>query len=284
MIPRWVLLSRACSLIGGAAAWAADGGRAGRPGPVRGGVLHPARGADAGRPAAGRSPAAAAAARRDGTAHGRAGARPFAPRRAVSRTCSTRCFPAAKEQKAMLDAMSQFGVLLILLMTGMETDLKLVKESSRASISASVVRHHHSVRLRLRARRIPARRHDPGSEQAADHVAVPRHRAVDRLGEDRRHRGARDELPAPHRRPGDPRLRHRRRHHRLDHHRGDLRPGAAGPRRSAERRQERDRHAGLHGVQPDHRPPPGFAGDPLGQRHLRQRIRGHHRDPGDHGR
>ena len=45
-------------------------------------------------------------------------------------------FPAAKEQKAMLDGMSQFGVLLILLMTGMETDLKLVKESSRASIAA----------------------------------------------------------------------------------------------------------------------------------------------------
>jgi Kef-type K+ transport system membrane component KefB len=47
-------------------------------------------------------------------------------------------FPAAKDQKAMLDAVSQFGVLLILLMTGMETDLKLVRESSRASISASV--------------------------------------------------------------------------------------------------------------------------------------------------
>jgi Kef-type K+ transport system membrane component KefB/nucleotide-binding universal stress UspA family protein len=47
-------------------------------------------------------------------------------------------FPAAKEQKAMLDAVSQFGVLLILLLTGMETDLKLVKKSSRASISASV--------------------------------------------------------------------------------------------------------------------------------------------------
>ena len=47
-------------------------------------------------------------------------------------------FPASKEQKAMLDGMSQFGVLLILLMTGMETDLKIVRESSRASISASV--------------------------------------------------------------------------------------------------------------------------------------------------
>ena len=27
-----------------------------------------------------------------------------------------------------------------------------------------------------------------------------------------------------------------------------------------------------------------FAGDPLGQRHLRQRVRRDHRDPGDHGR
>ncbi|MCX7311034.1 MAG: cation:proton antiporter [Alphaproteobacteria bacterium] len=47
-------------------------------------------------------------------------------------------FPAAKEQKAMLEAVSQFGVLLILLMTGMETDLKLVRASSRASIMASL--------------------------------------------------------------------------------------------------------------------------------------------------
>jgi Kef-type K+ transport system membrane component KefB/nucleotide-binding universal stress UspA family protein len=47
-------------------------------------------------------------------------------------------FPAAKDQKAMLDGVSQFGVLLILLMTGMETDLRLVKESSRASIAASL--------------------------------------------------------------------------------------------------------------------------------------------------
>lgn len=47
-------------------------------------------------------------------------------------------FPTDEEQKAMLDAVAQFGVLLILLLTGMETDLKLVRESSRASISASV--------------------------------------------------------------------------------------------------------------------------------------------------
>jgi len=47
-------------------------------------------------------------------------------------------FPAAKEQKAMLDALSQFGVLLLLLLTGMETDLKLVRQTGRAAALASV--------------------------------------------------------------------------------------------------------------------------------------------------
>jgi Kef-type K+ transport system membrane component KefB/nucleotide-binding universal stress UspA family protein len=47
-------------------------------------------------------------------------------------------FPAAKEQKAMLDALSQFGVLLLLLLTGMETDLKLVRRIGAAPIYASL--------------------------------------------------------------------------------------------------------------------------------------------------
>ena len=47
-------------------------------------------------------------------------------------------FPAAKEQKAMLDALSQFGILMLLLLTGMETDLKLVRQTGRAAISASL--------------------------------------------------------------------------------------------------------------------------------------------------
>src|SRR5664279_78398 len=34
-------------------------------------------------------------------------------------------FPKNPEQKAMIDAISQFGILLLLLLTGMETDLKL---------------------------------------------------------------------------------------------------------------------------------------------------------------
>ena len=47
-------------------------------------------------------------------------------------------FPAAHEQKAMLDAVSQLGILLLLLMTGMETDLGLVKKVRRAALSVSV--------------------------------------------------------------------------------------------------------------------------------------------------
>ena len=47
-------------------------------------------------------------------------------------------FSTAKEQKAMLDGIAQFGVLLLLLLTGMETDLKLVRQTGRASAAASI--------------------------------------------------------------------------------------------------------------------------------------------------
>ncbi|HZA02292.1 MAG TPA: cation:proton antiporter, partial [Hyphomicrobiaceae bacterium] len=47
-------------------------------------------------------------------------------------------FPSAPEQKAMLDGVSQFGILLLLLLTGMETDLKLVRTVGKAALSISV--------------------------------------------------------------------------------------------------------------------------------------------------
>src|SRR5437868_15483232 len=40
-------------------------------------------------------------------------------------------FPRTPQQKAMLDGISQFGILLLLLLTGMETDLKLVRTVGR---------------------------------------------------------------------------------------------------------------------------------------------------------
>ena len=47
-------------------------------------------------------------------------------------------FPAAKEQRAMLDGIAQFGILLLLLLTGMETDLNLVRRTGKASVLASL--------------------------------------------------------------------------------------------------------------------------------------------------
>jgi Kef-type K+ transport system membrane component KefB/nucleotide-binding universal stress UspA family protein len=48
-------------------------------------------------------------------------------------------FPRTPDQKAMIDAVAQFGVLLLLLLTGMETDLKLVRQTGRASVLASLM-------------------------------------------------------------------------------------------------------------------------------------------------
>lgn len=46
--------------------------------------------------------------------------------------------PEQKEQKAMLDAVSQLGILMLLLLTGMETDLPLVRRAGRAALSVSL--------------------------------------------------------------------------------------------------------------------------------------------------
>ena len=46
-------------------------------------------------------------------------------------------FPSDPEQKSMIDAVSQLGILLLLLLTGMETDLRLVRRVGAACISIS---------------------------------------------------------------------------------------------------------------------------------------------------
>ncbi|MGH8262292.1 MAG: cation:proton antiporter, partial [Steroidobacteraceae bacterium] len=47
-------------------------------------------------------------------------------------------FPSAAEQKSMIDAVSQLGILMLLLLTGMETDLRLVKRVGRAAITVAI--------------------------------------------------------------------------------------------------------------------------------------------------
>jgi Kef-type K+ transport system membrane component KefB/nucleotide-binding universal stress UspA family protein len=47
-------------------------------------------------------------------------------------------FPDGATQKAMLDAVAQLGILLLLLLTGMETDLSVFREARRPAISISL--------------------------------------------------------------------------------------------------------------------------------------------------
>jgi Kef-type K+ transport system membrane component KefB len=47
-------------------------------------------------------------------------------------------FPTNPDQKAMIEALAQLGILLLLLLTGMETDLAVVRRSRRAAFSVSI--------------------------------------------------------------------------------------------------------------------------------------------------
>ena len=47
-------------------------------------------------------------------------------------------FPTSADQKAMIDAVAQLGILLLLLLTGMETDLSVVRRSRHAAFSISI--------------------------------------------------------------------------------------------------------------------------------------------------
>src|ERR1051326_3688115 len=47
-------------------------------------------------------------------------------------------FPPSGAQKSMIDAVAQLGILMLLLLTGMETDLRLVRKIGRAAASISI--------------------------------------------------------------------------------------------------------------------------------------------------
>lgn len=47
-------------------------------------------------------------------------------------------FPNNPEQRSMIDAVSQLGVLMLLLLTGMETDLSVIRNARRAAVSVSI--------------------------------------------------------------------------------------------------------------------------------------------------
>ena len=114
---------------------------------------HPA---DRRRALARRGHAAARPTRRHGAVDRRHPARPLGAWRAWPEAQHF-LFPKSPEQKAMLDGIAQFGILLLLLLTGMETDLALVRNVRPRRIQRLARRHRAAVRLRLRARRVAAR-------------------------------------------------------------------------------------------------------------------------------
>ena len=59
-------------------------------------------------------------------------------------------FPHSREQKAMIDAVSQLGILMLLLLTGMETDLSVVQAAGPGRGQRFDRRHQRALRLRLR--------------------------------------------------------------------------------------------------------------------------------------
>jgi Kef-type K+ transport system membrane component KefB len=57
---------------------------------------------------------------------------------AVSPPLQHALFPINPEQKGMVDGVAQLGILLLLLLTGMESDLTVVRRSRRAAISVAL--------------------------------------------------------------------------------------------------------------------------------------------------
>src|SRR5712692_8653784 len=47
-------------------------------------------------------------------------------------------FPGSREQSEMITAVSQLGILMLLLLTGMETDLSLVRKAGKIALSVSL--------------------------------------------------------------------------------------------------------------------------------------------------
>ena len=90
-------------------------------------------------------------------------------------------FPNTPALKSMIDAISQIGILLLLLLTGMETNLSLVNRKRRAVISTSVF----GIAVPFVGGVLLAERIDSFLRSSARNRVVPRHGALDLVGENR---------------------------------------------------------------------------------------------------
>ena len=163
-------------------------------------------------------------------------------------------FPQTAEQKSMINAVSQLGILMLLLLTGMETDLRLVRRVGRAAVTVAAAGVAFPFICGFALGEMLPDSILPNPQARFVYRAVSRHRALDLLDQDRRHGGARDELHAPRRRPDHRRFRDPRGFERMDHHRHFVRPGIVRHGRSAFGELCHPRHAVVPGGQPHHRP------------------------------
>jgi hypothetical protein len=106
-------------------------------------------------------------------------------------------FPKSPEQKSMIDAVSQLGVLMLLLLTGMETDLAVVKKAGRAALSVSIAGISVPFLCGVVLGELLPELHAAEPRSAPDHLALPRHRPLDFVGQDRRDGDSGNELHAP---------------------------------------------------------------------------------------
>ena len=179
----------------------------------------------------------------------------------------------------MIDGISQFGILLLLLLTGMETDLELVRQVGRAAVDR-FARGHRRCRSPAASRSANSCRtaccRDPGKRLVASlflgtALSISSVKIVAMVVREmnfmRRNVGQIivasaiiDDtigwiIIADHLRP------------RLARHASTCWSLGA----------ERDRHAALPGGQLHHRPAAGVPADPLGQRQFVSRVAGDHR-------
>jgi hypothetical protein len=130
-------------------------------------------------------------------------------------------FPASPEQKAMTDAVAQLGILLLLLLTGMETDLSVFRRSRRAALSVSIagIAIPFACGLVLGELLPDSMLPDP-QKRFITTLFLGTALSISSDG------GSRTRFPAAHRRAGHRFGRDNRRYDRLDHYIGHFRPGA----------------------------------------------------------
>src|SRR5262245_46946481 len=175
-------------------------------------------------------------------------------------------FPSAPEQKAMLDGIAQFGILLLLLLTGMETDLKLVRTVGKAALSISLtgVAVPFVCGFAL-GQFIPASLLPHQDQRLLTSLFLGTPLSISSIN-----------IVAALLR-SQPRTDHRglgdlRGFDRLDHHRHHLRPGGGGLDRGHERDQERAGNRGVPWREPHDRTADGVLRDSLGERQFPERL------------